>query len=73
MSEFQPLIDELYREEIRAARAMTPEQRMEVGFQMIDENLEWAAAFGVEEMKRRLAIGRAMKEHNCYGAPMPRP
>ncbi len=72
MSEFQPLIDELYREEVRAARAMTPEQRMEAGFQIIDENFRWAAAMGSEEMERRYAIARALKEHNCYGPPVSR-
>jgi hypothetical protein len=34
MSEFQPLIDQLYREEILRARAQTPEQRIAGAFEI---------------------------------------
>jgi hypothetical protein len=34
MSEFQPLIDQLYREEVLRARAMTPEQRITAAFEI---------------------------------------
>lgn len=34
MSEFQPLIDQLYREEILRARAQTPEERIRGTFEM---------------------------------------
>ena len=34
MSEFQPLIDQLYREEILRARQMTPEERLTAAFEI---------------------------------------
>jgi hypothetical protein len=36
MSEFQPLIDQLYREEVERARKLTPAQRIEAAFELTD-------------------------------------
>ncbi len=36
MSEFQPLIDQLYREEILRARKMTPQERLRATFEITD-------------------------------------
>ncbi len=68
MSEFQPLIDALYREEIRAARAMTPEQRLEIALKISEDNL---AAGAGPELDRRLALLRAWNDARCYGLPVP--
>ena len=72
VNEFQPLIDQLYREEVAMARRLGAEGRMRHAFKLIDENLRWARALGRDEMKRRLGIARALKEHGCYGPPQPR-
>jgi len=72
VNEFQPLIDQLYREEVQQARALGPEGRLRVGFEIIEENFEWARALGEEEMARRYRISRALDEHGCYGPPFPR-
>lgn len=72
MSEFQPLIDELYREEIREARALGPEGRFRVGIETTEMNFEWAKSLGAEEMARRYRIARALDDHGCYGPPVPR-
>lgn len=39
MNEFQPLINELYREEILRARRMTPEERLRGTFEMTETAL----------------------------------
>jgi hypothetical protein len=72
MSEFQPLIDELYREEIREARALGPEGRFREGVEISEMNLEWAATLGEAEMARRYRIARALDDQGCYGPPVPR-
>ena len=72
MSEFQPLIDELYREEIREARALGTEGRLRLAFQMMEENFAWARTLGEAEMNRRFAIGKKLKEQGCYGPAVPR-
>ncbi len=66
MSEFQPLIDELYREEVRAARAMTQEQRMEMALKISEDNL---AAGAGPQLDERLARLRAWNDARCY-APL---
>lgn len=66
------MIDELYREEIRAARALGPEGRFRLGIELSEMNLEWAATLGPEEMERRYRIARALDDHGCYGPPVPR-
>ena len=72
MSEFQPLIDQLYREEVEQARAMTPAERFQCGMEIIEENFQWARSLGEAEMTRRYLIARKLKEHGCYGPPVPR-
>ena len=39
MNEFQPLIDQLYREEVLRARQMTPEERLRGAFEMTETAL----------------------------------
>lgn len=68
MNPQQPLIDQLYREKVRRARACTPGERM-------SDVLELSALhFSTEdpELRRRLAIVRAMEERDTYGPPVPR-
>ena len=72
MSEFQPLIDQLYREEVEEARALGPDGRMRLAFRLMDENFEWARSLGEDEMRRRFAVARKLKEQGCYGPPVPR-
>ena len=72
MSEFQPLIDQLYRQQVKQARALGPEGRMRLGFEMIEETLQKAKSLGEEEMQWRFAIERRLKEHGCYAPPVPR-
>ncbi len=72
MNEFQPLIDELYREEVRRARAMKPEERFRHGMEICEMNFQWARALGDAEMRRRYRIKRALDDHGCYGPPVPR-
>ena len=72
MNEFQPLIDQLYREEIEDARALGPEGRLRLAMKLMDENFQWARTLGEAEMERRFQVARKLKEHRCYGAPVPR-
>jgi hypothetical protein len=72
MSEFQPLIDQLYIEEVLRARALGPEGRMREGFEISEQALEWAESMGQEEMERRFRIVRELDEQGCYGPPFPR-
>ena len=68
----EPLIDQLYRQQVKQARALGPEGRMRVAFELIEETLQRAKSLGEEEMQWRLAIERKLKEHGCYGPPVPR-
>ncbi len=72
MSEFQPLIDQLYREEVLQARAMTPQQRFQIGMEICETNIQWARTLGEAEMARRYRIAKALDDHGCYGPPVPR-
>jgi len=68
MSEFQPLIDQLYRERILRARKRTPGERM-------GDVLELATMHFTKdnpELRRRLGILRRMNERGCYAEPQPR-
>ena len=82
MNEFQPLIDQLYREEVRRARAQTMEQRFLGSLEMAGFAFELGRA-GVRsqhpqateteieaEWQRRLRIARRLDEHGIY-APVP--
>lgn len=72
MNEFQPLIDQLYREEVRRARALGEKGRLRVGIETSEMNLAWAQAMDSVERARRYRIVRALDEHGCYGPPVPR-
>lgn len=72
VNEFQSLIDQLYREEVKRARRLGPEGRFKVGLEICEENLRLAQAADPVEMKRRYRIVRALDEAGCYGPPMPR-
>lgn len=72
MSEFQPLIDHLYREEVLQARALGEGGRLRVGMETSEMNLQWAEAMEPSERARRYRIVRALDEHGCYGPPVPR-
>jgi hypothetical protein len=68
MNPHQPLIDQLYREKVLRARRQTPGERM-------SDVLELSAMhFDKDdpELRRRLALVRAMEERDCYGPPQPR-
>ena len=72
MNEFQPLIDQLYCEEVRRARALGEEGRLRVGIETSEMNLAWAQEIEPDERARRYRIARALDEHGCYGPPVPR-
>ena len=64
----QALIDQLYREKVLRARKRTPGERMGDVLELSE------MCFGKDdpELRRRLAIVRAMEERGCYGPPQPR-
>jgi hypothetical protein len=82
VNEFQPLIDQLYREEVRRARAQTMEQRFLGSLEMSETVFAWgrscvrsqlpnASEAEIErEWQRRLRIARRLDEHGIY-APEP--
>jgi hypothetical protein len=68
VNEFQPLIDQLYREKVLRARKRTPGERM-------SDVLELSTMHFTKdgpELRRRLGIVRTMEERGCYGPPQPR-
>jgi hypothetical protein len=72
VNEFQPLIDQLYREEVERARRLGPDGRFKVALEICEENLRWARSADPVEMKRRYRLIRALDEAGCYGPPVPR-
>jgi hypothetical protein len=63
VNEFQPLIDQLYREKVLRARQRTPGERM-------SDVLELSTMYFTkddQELRRRLDIVRMMEERGCYG------
>jgi hypothetical protein len=64
----QALIDQLYREKILRARQRTPGERMGDVLELSEMHF----AKDDPELRRRLAIVRAMEERDCYGPPQPR-
>lgn len=72
MNEFQPLIDQLYREEVLRARRLGPEGRLRECIELSEMNLAAASSFEPHEMARRYRIYRAIRERGCYGPPVPR-
>ena len=73
MSEFQPLIDQLFRGEVRKARALGPEGRLKAWLEIAEMNLEFARALGREEMDRRYRTRRLLDERGYYALGSPRP
>ena len=67
MNEFQPLIDQLRREEVERARRMTPEQRIAAAFEL--SNLWFANSD--PELARRLKIIKDRENRMYYGLPQP--
>jgi len=72
VNEFQPLIDQLYREEVEQARALGPEGRLRTWVELLEMNLAMGEAMGREEIARRFRIVRKVDEHRCYGPPQAR-
>jgi hypothetical protein len=82
MSEFQPLIDELYREEIDRARRMTPQQRLkaaceltDLAFDLMMSGIRWQHpdaddAEVLRIARERIAIGRKNDNAGLY-RPVP--
>lgn len=72
-SEFAPLIDELYREEVRDARRMTPEEKFLAGEDLFEyacsitmagiqsQNPGWTAEACRRELDRRLELGERLQ------------
>ena len=71
MNEFQPLIDDLYREAVLRARRLGPQGRLRECFELAEINIDMARALGPEETARRYRIYRANREQGCYGPPVP--
>ncbi len=71
-SEFQPLIDELYREEVLEARRMSPEDKFLLGEELFEyacsitlagirnQNPEFSEEECEQELERRLELGERM-------------
>ena len=72
MNEFQPLIDQLYREEVQQARAMSPEERIALCIEMSEANIAWSHGAGDAELSRRLARLRQVRDARTYGPPQMR-
>lgn len=72
-SEFAPLIDELYREEVLDARRMTPEEKFLAGEELFEyacsitlagiqsQNPDWNADACRRELDRRLELGERLQ------------
>ncbi len=71
MSEFQPLIDQLYREEVEQARRLGPQGRLRECIELTEMNLKAAESFGWDEMQRRYRIYTANRDRGCYGHRFP--
>ena len=72
MSEFQPLIDQLFREEIETARQLGPEGRYRQAIRICAQNIAAAEALGEAEWSRRYRLVRALADRRDYGPPFPR-
>jgi hypothetical protein len=72
MSEFQPLIDQLYFEEVLRTRAMSPEDRMNLALDLSEANIAWSEGAGDPELSRRMRLLRESDDRRYYGPPVPR-
>jgi hypothetical protein len=80
-SEFQPLIDELYREEVLEARRMSPEEKFLAGEELFQyacsitlagirsENPGFSEADCRHELERRLELRERMDQHDRANRP----
>lgn len=68
MSEFRPLIEELFREEVLRTRQSTPEERLSQAFELAD------LAYGAPDpdLEARVERYREMQTKMYYGPPQPR-
>ena len=82
-NEFQPLMDEIFRDKVLRVRQQSPGEKLVDGFALFDEALIWMRA-GVRgqfpqfdeaqveaEVHRRIARIRQVEEHGIY-QPVPR-
>lgn len=81
-SEFQPLMDDIFREKMLRARRQSPEERFLAGIEMFEEGVAWMRdgirmehpELSVEEVEeriaRRFARIRQIEERNLY-RPLP--
>jgi hypothetical protein len=79
-NEFQPLIDEIYRDKVRWARQESPEKKFVAGLDLFEDALVWMRAgirgqfphFTGEQIEaeviRRIARIRQIEEHGLYQA-----
>jgi len=83
-NEFQPLIDEIFRDKVRWARLETPERKFVDGLTLFEEVVvrmrggiraqfpEFTAEQIETELSRRFARLRQVQEHGFYSpAPLP--
>ena len=83
MSEFQPLIDDLYREQVRRARLMTPNERFAEGLRISEEAIAkrheriraenpGACEEFITQCARAEVAAERMEDEWHYGPPVPR-
>ena len=72
MCEFQPLIDQLSREEVLRVRTMSPEDRMKLALDLSEANVSWSEGEGDPELSRRMRLLRDSDDRRYYGPPVPR-
>ena len=77
-NEFQPLMDDIFREKILRARRQTPEERFATGLEMFDEGVAWMRdGIRMEQpeltpeevdakVAQRFARIRQIEEHGLY-------
>ena len=83
-NEFQPLMDDIFREKILRARRQTPEERFATGLEMFDEGVAWMRD-GIRmehpeltpeevdaKVAQRFARIRQIEEHGLYRPVVPR-
>lgn len=83
-SEFQPLMDAIFREKVLRARRQSPEERFAIGLDMFEEGVAWMRDgvrmehpdLSAEEVDARVAQRfariRQIQEHGIY-RPVPAP
>ena len=76
--EFQPLMDDIFREKVLRARRMTPAERVNGTFELFDmgvglmrdgiraQHSDWNEDQVSDEVRRRFARIRQVEEHGIY-------